>query len=96
MNDDDRATLPSTFTPEGATTTSQSASADKLILDREEKAIDWRDPWRPRKFGVTLLSTFRNLFVLGSNKRPLTSENGSNNIRTGNAEPSLLLPDLEP
>jgi hypothetical protein len=62
------ATLPSTHTPEGVSNKEMNIHLDKLILDREEKAIDWRDPWRPRKFGVTLLSTLRNLFVLRSNK----------------------------
>ncbi|HWX29838.1 MAG TPA: hypothetical protein VNZ53_20665 [Steroidobacteraceae bacterium] len=63
------ATLSSTHTPEGASNDEVNRHLDKLITDREEKSVDWRDPWRPRKFGVTLLSTFRNLFVLRSNKR---------------------------
>jgi hypothetical protein len=37
-------TLPSTHTPEGASNDEVNRHLDKLILDREEKAIDWPDP----------------------------------------------------
>jgi hypothetical protein len=64
---DNKATLPSTFTPEGASNEEVNRHLDKLILDREEKSPDWTVPWVMRKFGVTLLSTIKNLFVLQSN-----------------------------
>jgi hypothetical protein len=62
------ATLPSTYTPEGATNDEVNRHLDALIVDREGSP-DWNTPWRARKYAVTVMTTFKNLFLLRSNKR---------------------------
>jgi hypothetical protein len=54
------ATVPSS-------TKQHNKQLDQQIVDQE--AVDWSDPWRMRKYFVTLLSTMKNLFVLRSNKQ---------------------------
>jgi hypothetical protein len=62
------ATLPSTHTPECASNDEVNQHLDALIVNREESP-DWNTPWRARKFAVTVMTTFENLFLLRSNKR---------------------------
>jgi hypothetical protein len=62
------ATLPSTHTPECASNDEVNQHLDALIVNREESP-DWNTPWRARKFAVTVMTTFENLFLLLSNKR---------------------------
>ena len=57
----DGATLPTS-------TVEHNIELNKQIVDREGPP-DWNTPWRARKFAVTVMTTFRNLFVLRGNKK---------------------------
>ena len=50
-----------------------SSSTKEFNKQLDERAtrdepINWADPWRMRKYCVTLLTTLKSLFVLRSNK----------------------------
>jgi predicted nicotinamide N-methyase len=54
---DQRATSPSTHTPEGASNKDVNVHLDKLTIDRELREID--APWFGRRYWATLYSRSR-------------------------------------
>ena len=51
------ATLPSTYTPEGASDKAVNIHLDKLITEREP--VDYEATWVQRRYWATLYSTVR-------------------------------------